>query len=230
QPVVEAVADTAGHRREPGELRGPHVSRGEIRTGEAPVEIGGRYRSLDTEHQPVVLKVVAELPAADDSAPAVARHRIQRRKKRGPTQISPPDAIGAVADLATQIEAGPARRHIRRRGTLHVGHIGCCSKFNRRNAYARNDGERSTDAEKHMASPWSPPTREFSGNLPATWAKARLRCVSFSTRLIKFVALRSDGAPVRSSASPVRMGRSGDGANRRCQRRGHSVVRAPCVT
>src|SRR5262249_50200971 len=157
----------------------------EIRTGEAAVGIGAGYRSLDTEHQSVVLKVIAELPAADHSASSVARHRIQRRKKRRRTQISPPDAVRAIAHLATQIESGPARRHIRRRGTLHVGNIGCCSQFNRRNAYARNDGERSTDAEKHMASPWSPPTREFSGNLPATWAKARLRCVSFSTRLIK---------------------------------------------
>src|SRR5262249_11973140 len=56
KPVVEAVADAAGHRGEPGEPRGPHVGRGEIRTGEAAVEIGGRYRSLDSEHQPVVLK------------------------------------------------------------------------------------------------------------------------------------------------------------------------------
>src|SRR5262249_21078905 len=83
QPVVEAVADAAGHRGEPGEPRGPHVGRGEVRTGAPAVEIGGRYRSLDSEHQPVVLKVIAELPAADHSAPAVARHRIQRRKKRG---------------------------------------------------------------------------------------------------------------------------------------------------
>src|SRR5262249_10494709 len=41
------------------------------------------------------------------------------------------------------------------------------------------------------------PDTKFCGNLPPTWAKARLRCVSFSTRLIKFVALRSDSAPIQ---------------------------------
>src|SRR5262249_49626799 len=69
-------------------------------------------RSLDTEHQSVVLKVIAELSAADHSASSVARQRIRRRKKRRRTQIPPPDAVRAIADLATQIESGPARRHV----------------------------------------------------------------------------------------------------------------------
>src|SRR5256886_6881551 len=121
EPVVEAVADAAGHRGEPGEPRGPHIRRREIRTGEAAVEIGGRYRSLDSEHQPVVLKIIAELAAADHSASSVERQRIRRRKKRRRTQISPPDALHAAAYLAAQIESGPAWRHVRRRGTLPVG-------------------------------------------------------------------------------------------------------------
>src|SRR5215472_8068916 len=122
-------------------------------------------------------EVIAELSAADHSASSVARQRIRRRKKRRRTQIPPPDAVRAIADLATQIESGPARRHVHACGTLHVGNIGCCSKFNRHNAYARNDGERSTDAEKHMASPWSPPTRNFrklAGNVGESAASLRL--------------------------------------------------------
>src|SRR5262249_1225157 len=157
-------------------------------------------------------------------------HRIQRRKKRRRTQTSPPDAVHAIADLATEIESGPARRHVGRRGTLHVGHIGCCSKFNRRKAHARKDGERSTSPEKQMASPGPPPTRNFrkrAGNVGESTASVRLLPDKVNEVCGSSLGRR---AYSKSSASSVRTGRSGDAADRRYQRRGHSVVRAPCVT
>src|SRR5258708_4145471 len=82
QPSIKAVADAAGYRPEPRELRGPHIRRREVGTGKAAIEVGGRGRSLDAENKPVILKIIAELAAADHAAAAVARQRIQRRKKR----------------------------------------------------------------------------------------------------------------------------------------------------
>src|SRR5262249_12645138 len=81
EPSIEAVADAAGHRPEPSELRRPHIGRGEVRTRKAAIEIRGRCRSLDPENKPVVLKIIAELSAADHAAAVVARYRIERREK-----------------------------------------------------------------------------------------------------------------------------------------------------
>src|SRR5215471_7337677 len=149
QPRVETVANAAGHGSQPGELGGPNIGRGEIRAGETAIEVGSRYRALDAENEPVVLKIVTELPAADHSAPSVARQRIQRRKERRSAQISPAHAVRAVADLASEIEDGPTRGCFHGRGAFHIGKISGRSAFDRRRARAA-DGEYSTDAEKHM--------------------------------------------------------------------------------
>src|SRR5262249_49722072 len=158
EPSIEAVADAAGHRPEPRELRRPHIGRREVRTRKAAVEIRGRCRSLDSENKPVVLKIIAELPAADHAVAAVARYRIERREKRGCTQISPAHAVGAIPDLTAEIETGPARGDIRGRRISHIGDIGGHSQLDRGGAHARDDDECSTDAEKH-APPGRPELR-----------------------------------------------------------------------
>jgi hypothetical protein len=131
-------------------LEGPYVGRGEIRARKAAVEVGCRRRSFDAEYEPVVLKIIAELPAPDHAATSVARHCIERRKKRGGAEISPAHAVHAVAGLAAEIEAGPARGHIGGRGNFHIGKIGGGSEFDRCSAHIDND-ERSTDAEKYQS-------------------------------------------------------------------------------
>src|SRR5262249_47190413 len=62
QPRVETVADAAGHGSQPSEFGGPNIGRGEIGAGETAIEVGSRYRALDAENEPVVLKIVTELP------------------------------------------------------------------------------------------------------------------------------------------------------------------------
>src|SRR5260221_8939024 len=42
QPSIKAVADAAGYRPELRELRGPYIRRGEVGTGKAAIEVGGR--------------------------------------------------------------------------------------------------------------------------------------------------------------------------------------------
>src|SRR5262245_60366813 len=73
QPGIEAVADAAGHGGKPRELGGPQVGRREIRARKAAVEVGRRRRSFDAKYEPVVLKIIAELPAANHAAAAVTR-------------------------------------------------------------------------------------------------------------------------------------------------------------
>src|SRR5439155_8422215 len=150
EPSIEPVADAAGHRPEPRELRRPHIRRGEVRTGKAAVEIGGRGGSLDAENKAVVLKIIAELPAADHAAASVARQRIRRRKKRGRPQISPAHTVGAIPDLTAEIKPGPARGGIHGRGISRIRNIGGHGQVDRGSAHAGGDDERSTDVEKHV--------------------------------------------------------------------------------
>src|SRR5947208_10396039 len=188
EPSIESVADAAGHRPEPRQLRRPHIGRGEVGTGKAAVEISGRGGSLDAEDKPVVLKIIAELPAADHAAASVARQRIQRRKKRAHAQISPAHRVRAIPDLTAEIKPGPARRKIHGRGISRVRNIGGHGPLDRGSAHAGGDDERPTDVEKHVPLLLVPRVKR-SGKLPATVAKARRRCAGFSARLTKLCAM-----------------------------------------
>src|SRR5262249_15160840 len=152
------------------------------------IEVGRRDRSLDAEHQPIELDIVADLPAADHAGTVIVRHRVQRREEGGGAEVAPAHVVAAIADLPADIESSPGRGRDRRRRRAfdRIGKIGWDGGS--APAQASDEDQTPTGADKHRTSPhWSPPPRR----LRKTLAKQRLCCGPLSTRLINFDGSKS---------------------------------------